>query len=784
MYPNEIMLKHIVINTYRAIVKNWHLHLLNSLGLIASFIVCFVVGSYFLHETSYDSFHKNTFRKYLVQMNYTFNGSTIALPPPSILFEKIKLEASIKKATRVYLSLDASIRNLEDNDKIKVSGSLKVDSDFFDVFKYEPILGNTKCIFEDANNVIVTKYFIDKLAFQETSIGQTFMMNNRECTICAVLDNNPTNSSLKFDIVSATSSSDSVKWEDDVAPLLYFEINETKNVDGVLNRLNNLISDYYGDNSFTLEPILLTDQHFKSDLLPAKGDQKKITLFLIIGVITLLIALTNYLNINAIILLKEAKTIGVKRLLGASSNYFVSKYFIESFLLVTIISLVSYSIIILVKERISILMELPEGFYSIYNLRFSLFAISIILISIILVTILLLIINSRNKPIDLLKTNSTPHGFGKRTMTLVVLIQFIASSILILYTLLILKQSNFLEKKDIGFDKENKIIIRFHNENLETNVLRNYINEFRNDIINYPLITGTSLNSMPGFSSIIDVKLRRNSVPLKFYVIESDEYGIDLMGLTINDGRSFTKNRDATGEVILNQTAFNLLSRQGYSEMLGQPIIGLSNSKVVGIVKDFYFNGFNKPLGHLIIKYNPSYHSKLFISYKGQYSNAKGLLKTRWEKVFKDQPFESTSFDFEYDRLYFPDKSKMNFFVTSTIISILISSLGLFGLSLFMITTRRKEMSIRKIHGASFWHVTFQYLKKFISPILGSYVLAIPAFFILANRFLENYEYKTKINFSFFIISLFIQIAIVILVVSYHTITSALIRPIRDLNRE
>jgi len=644
------------------------------------------------------------------------------------------------------------------------------------------------------SETLARKYFAD-----ENPIGKVLRLANEiDYTITGVMKDMPQNSHFRYDIILTLSDADELfgslmehwYWQNF---LVYFELQGSFSKSILEEKCENLIQPFYNhDNPFpkyslqSLKDIHLYSTHIKNDIQP----QNSITYVLIfsaIGILILLIACFNYINLLTANATTRMKEIGIKKVIGATRNQLAFQFVGESFLVLFISLIIS---LVIVQLSLPIFISLSGKVLSISSLFTTnniLGIFAFLLGTSFLAGFYPAFLLSKLQPIQTLKANTSISKSKFNFRTLLVGAQFTIVIVLICSALFMFSQINYLQNKALGFNKEYVLTSELNStfENVEK------YNALKNALLNESIITSVSSGSrVPSNSTTNEGALTPEGVakPIVMPFIHVHQDYFETLGIKALRGRLFSTQltADIDEAIILNESAVKKLMLKG--NPIGQSLKcswPQSNRIIVGVTSDINFEslyGHVRPTAfvidysecfQLIIKVNPS--------------NAESTinkLQTICNNFYPDEVFEFHFLDDKLKNLYEADKNTFQLMGYLTFLSIFISSMGLFGLALFSMKSRTKEIGIRKVLGASIPRILILLEKDFAKLVLIANIIAWPNAFYAVNKWLHNFAYRIEMNYSLFLLGGFIALLLAITTVSFQAIKASLANPVDSLRNE
>ncbi len=801
------MFKNYLTIAWRNLIKDKTFTILNIVGLSVAFGVTILLSMVVLFEFSYDNFHKNSSRIYEVyKEQQTVKGQRAGTTQPTPFAPALKNEVpGIDKITRV---LQDGILVINGEKEISLD-VVWVDPDFFSMFTFPVKNGNINNVLQDISSVVITKNTANKLFGDTSAVGKTLTIlqdgKEKPFTVSAVIENIPENSSKEFDIAirfennpeySETLNSWSsqyhevyVQLQNDVSAtqfnksthafvkLHYQEDIENLKRDGAVANKNG--------EFVALKLVPLRDVHFTS-FRKGFADVDKTIPYVILGIamLILFIACVNFINMSIAKSAQRLKEIGMRKTLGATKKQIFFQFWLESLM----VFLVSITIGIL----LSVL--LLEDFKTIFrtDVTFSVFKTPLVGIGIVVVLFITVLVGgypaillTRLGTIQSLKGKLETSG-KNRVRDILMLVQFGIAILLITASLVINSQVEFMRNKNLGYDKEQVISIPLNGKKNSYAVVELLKQELRGnpDVLS---VSGADNNLGRGkdgslTSSVLGFEYKGRTVRTNFIVVDY-EY-IQTLGLNIVQGRNFNSAADSLG-VIINETMAKELGEE--DPLRAQ--IEIDDGKyfpVFGVVKDYHFQGLDRAIGPLTFFMSKDFDLTYAYVKVAPHNMAKtfDVVATTWKRIEPNAEFLGSFLDENIDRTFRREKSMSALTMSGSIIAIVISCIGLFAMSMLIVSQRKKEIGIRKVVGASIASVTYLLTKDFLKLVLFAFLIASPIAWWIMKAWLQNYAYKIDLSVWFFIVSGLLAVLIALITISTQTIKAAISNPVKSLRSE
>ncbi|HEV8270188.1 MAG TPA: FtsX-like permease family protein, partial [Chitinophagaceae bacterium] len=550
-------------------------------------------------------------------------------------------------------------------------------------------------------------------------------------------------------------------------------------------------------NSFYLQP--LKDIHLRSKYdyeMAGNGNFSYLKYLGIAALFILFIAWINYVNLSTAHSLDRSKEVGIRKVIGAGKFQLVRQFLSESFFLNIIAIIIGILVFRLTLPAFSTLVEKDLSSLVVADWRFWVFVVIIFLLGTLLAAFYPAFVLSSFQPIYSIKTSLGASGLkGGRNFLrkLLVVLQFIAAIVLITGAIGFYKQLHYMQTRDLGVNIKQTLVVQ-QTANTDSSSIPSF-NSFINDMVANPAIQSvTASTSVPGaeVGGSSDYALKNSQSGKRCRNLGVDNKFIDAYGLKIVAGRGFTNDRPAVDtnvlvNIILNETAVNVFGFAKNEDVVGQYIDGSGfHCKVIGVVKDYHQESLQNSFDPIVF-YPEEERNFGNFSLKLNTTNLPVLMdfvKQKWSTYYPQSPFRFFFLDDQFNAQYKTDKLFATVLWLFTAIAIVIACLGLFGLSLFTIAKRNKEISIRKVLGATLFQITSMITKDYLKLVLLAGIVALPVAFILVNNWLQDYAFHIGIGIWFFILPILLIITIAILTVLYQSVRAGIANPVKNLRSE
>ena len=826
-------LRHSMLSNYfkialRNITRQPFLTFLNTCGLAIGISGGILVALFIYDEFSFDKMFKDADRIYRINIdNRTNSESSAYATAPGPMAAVLKEDCpQIESVTRFRKVDGVLLRQADATLNVKERHVTAVDSSFFTMFGLELIEGNRNTALKEPNTLVLTESAVKRYFGATNAVGKSLVMNNDEMFIVTgVMKDLPLNSFLRNHsvFISLTSYEDekTLAWNTWYFPT-FVKLRpgaQGKDLDYFLGtvRDNYLIPwamtfvpgltlenarahDRETGNYMRFNSIPLTDIHLYSidreGEFSSNSDIENVYIMSVIGLFLIVLASVNFMNLSTAHSITRAKEVGIRKTLGSSQLGVIKQFLAES----ALASFLSLGLAIgITAIALPLFNQLAEKEISIP------FSNPLFWLSLFTAGVLLSLaaggypafFMSRFAPTRALTRGHDRVGGGSVRNVLIVF-QFSVSLFLIVSTLVVFKQVNYIRQKDLGFQKDQVLVLD------DISVVGNQLESLRNEIKQLTSVDNVSLSSylptpsarggttyfLEGAIGSDDFKSER-AIIIEKWLIDHDY--VPTLNLEIIAGRNFDRKFGAdSSALLLNESAARILG------VTPEAAIGLrltsdfhrpdkENMKyltVVGVVKNFHFESMRNDIDALSLVLGKNADKMMIRLNAGDYSDAMEQIKQLWNKVAPGQPFTYYFMDDSFQETYHAELRLGRIFVTFTLLSLIIACLGLFGLATFTAERRSREIGIRKVMGASISHIVYQLSLQFLKLVAIATILVLPISWLVMNNWLQGFSYRTDIDIWTLVLAASVGALISLATVSYQSIRTALANPVNSLRSE
>ena len=793
---------------FRNLWKNKGLSFINIFGLATGMACSLLIFLFVKDELSYDRFHSGADRIYRVVKDFVNeDGSRLpdATSPPAVGPAIQKEIPGIAHVTRVFPNWgDKSLVTYGDK-HLYTEKLYRVDSSFFEVFDFPFVEGNPKTAFREVNSIILTQSAVKKYFGTEPPLGKVLHVDRLgDMMVVGVLKDLPDNSHFHFDmLVPIRKFSGNIdgnwNWYN-----FYTYIKLQPNVD--IAGLNKKIQALYEKNNpgekntFYTQPLV--NIHLDSNLkweLESNSERLYVFAFAIVGLLIILIAAINYINLVTARSSLRAKEIGIQKVSGAHSGSLVRQFLLESVIVCMLAAGVALVIATLLTPVVNSVTAKHLQLFGQDNYAIGYLLLGALFIGLVAGLFPAFYLSSL-KPIIVLKGIKTKeHSIFTMRKALVV-VQFSISIALIAGSLIIYQQINYIRSAGLGLNKDQVLVISDYN-----NLGKQQGTSLQNEIRQLPGIKGVATaDGVVGgqnWTTSLTYKGSKNAQLVNFLSVGYDF--LKILDIKIKEGRGFSSDfpadtLDRVSNHLLEQDIGGIVLNEKAVKDLGipSPVIGqrirwgndgdtIYYMKLIGVTEDFHFASFKNEIKPFAFVSNPRRTGNLTVKLSAQNLSATlAKIENIWKGFAPDRPLQYYFLDETFAKLYKAEGDFQKVFIVLVALSIVIACLGLFGLSAFTAEQRTKEIGIRKVLGASVAGITTMLSKDFLKLVTISIIIAIPLAWWAMSAWLQDYAYRIEINGWIFLAAGILSLLIALFTISFQAIKAAIANPVKSLRTE
>jgi putative ABC transport system permease protein len=812
------MLKNYFNIALRSLLKQKVYTIINVLGLSIGIASCLLIVMFVRDEFSYDKFHDKADHLYKVALERKYpNHSTYYSIIPHSFASAMKSDfPEIKEVLKFGGPFNAIVDYKNNQDEVKQFEEdfiVFTDSNFFDVFSIKIIEGNSKKALTNINDLVITQTAAKRYFGNDDAIGKTLHFFNQDFTIRAVCEDVPENSHMKYTMMG--------KWNDQNFPQTFTSFTghvyvvlqpgaDAKNLESkfpkmvdtyaageIEQNLGKSWEDYKKEGNgyrYFLQP--LTSIHLDPTNIEAKmkpgGNIHYVYFLICIAVLILTIACINFMNLATARSAERAREVGVRKTLGSGKGQLISQFLVESIVLSIFATIIAFAIIFMVLPYFNNLIQKHLAF------NFSTSILIILLLVSLFVGFLAgsypAFILSNFNPVVVLKGKFTGNTKGTWLRNGLVVFQFFISIILIVGTMVVVKQMKFMQRKSLGYNKEQILVVE--NVFALTNKAQTFIDELKR----LPYVEQAA-GSVALLGRQRDFNGEQFTAEGSSEILTTKNMGIDddfakTIGFEFVAGKGYSKETNDSLSILVNETAVKTL---GIEDPIGKKLTQIQRRQeggavtvqytIIGVIKDFNFQSLRDPITPLTIQSIESFgegrHAYAYLRVMGEnIPSVIANVESTWKKLAPDQAFNYLFLDQNLNALYESEKRAGQIFGVFSGLAIIIACVGLFGLAAYTASLRTKEIGVRKVLGASVANIILLLSKDFTKLILISFVLASPLAWYIMENWLQGFAYRIELGIGIFLLAGLTSLIISWVTVCYQSIKAAIVNPVKSLRSE
>ena len=805
------MIKNYLKVATRYLLRNKGYTAINIFGLAIGITCCILIMLFVRSEFSYDKFHSKSDRIYRawVREHYDDQDDIIDIVTPLPLAGALQSSyAEIESTCRVF-NLNTLVKT---GDQSFSENIRMVDSSFFNLFDFALIEGSRGNPFPTGNSIILTENTAKKYFGKQNAIGKSIelQLSNEKVmfSVSGIVRSAPEESSIKYNALISFSndkylfSPRAMKAWFSVNPETYVLLRKDADASKLEKKFPSMVKQNLGENYkeggyiVSLQPI--TKIHLDTSLpagIEPTSNPKYSYILLTIGILILLVACINFITLSVGRSATRAMEVGVRKVLGAERQQLIRQFWGEALLLTIISVIIGIALSILLVKPFNQIINRQLDFQ--FDFMFVGYCILIIIIIGLIAGIYPAIILSGFRPVEILKGKlklGNKTGLFRKSL---ITGQFITSIAMIICTIVIGGQLDYLRNKDLGYQKEQVVIIPTNKPRLKGMELAEL---YRNELLRQPQVAGASVSLM-SFSETPWIGIGYSddkNVYRSFQFNAVDPYFLKTMNIQLAEGRDFSASNpaDYTSSMIVNEA---LVKQFGWKSGVGQKLPGRIEQQIIGVVKDFNYQSLHtkvEPLAMVIkpdtffrrindINFSAPSQPRISVRLKaGNLVASLNTLKQVWRNVAPDQEFEYRFLDETIAAQYTQEQRTANIVKLASALSIFIACMGLFGLATLTVVRRTREIGIRKVLGASVSSVVRLLSKEFLVLVIIAALIAFPLGWWAMNKWLEDFAYRIHIAWWVFPVAGIAALLIALLTVSFQAIKVALANPVKSLRTE
>ncbi len=790
------MIKNYFKTAWRNLFNNKFYSAINITGLTVGLTVGLLVLLWVNDELSFDRFNTKAGQIYKVnaQIGTGTSKQVWGGVQPPIATYALKEVPGIVNAVRVIECYQYSFFGYQNKLLNEPTGKLSyVDPSIFKIFDFKLIKGNVDNPFPTDNSIVITQSTAKRFFGSDNPVGKVLLADNKDnYVVSGIMADFPENSSIKQDIffsVNVRKNQYSVKdyWKSmdedwgDYYTATYLQLQPGTSLKSVEDKLTRIhISHQQGiklsDGHYILQP--LTETHLYAPDGSSSAMQT-VKVFAIVAVLILLIAAINYINLSTARAMLRSKEVSVRKIIGAARMQLFSQFIVETVMFFSISLILAFCLIAILMPFYNSISG-KEMHFDLLSATVWQVVGSTVLVTLVASSIYPALLLSSFKPINALKGKLSLGAGNVMFRKVLVVCQFVFSIGLIIGTLIINRQLNYIQNKELGFDKAYVFSVPMRD-------MEKQYEAVKGELLNHPEILGVttgdnSIISIGNTTGDTDWDGKEKDRGFMIHPMGVDKDFTNVFKLKFVEGTGFTGVKTDTAHYILNETA---VRDAGIKNPVGKRFsLWNTNGIIIGVVKDFHFASLKQKIEPFIFHYSPDTWQLLVKTTGKDAPKAIKTVQKIWERYNPKFPFDYTFLDQVYDQLYKSDQRTGTLFNVFACIAILISCLGLFGLATYTAQVKVKEIGIRKVLGASVANITTMLSRDFLTLVILAIIIATPIAWYAMNKWLQDFVYRTTIQWWIFALAGIAAIVIALVTISFQSIRAALANPVKSLKSE
>ena len=789
------MIRNLIRTAVRHILKHPGYSFLNVLGLTLGITSALFLLVYVTDEVSYDRYHEKADRIYRVSSKITetddqFTWIVAQIPfGPQVAQDYPEVEAYVR-----FINMPRALYKYEDKEYVE-EDFFYADSALFDIFTYKVIRGDARRALLEPNRIVLTETVAARYFGDGDPVGRTLTAGNSTYEVTGVIEDVPSNSHFRFGaLASRTNLPEQIGSWGNFGVFTYLLFPEGLDVKAFEKKMQGMYAAYmepiFGPVNvkveYLLEPVKEIHLYSTKEGEPEPtGSITYVYIFAIVALFLVLIAAMNYMNLATARSSGRAREVGLRKVVGSRRGPLVMQFLSESVIFTVISLIISVILLMALLPKLNLLAGKSFEMDVIFSPAVLLGMLGVVLLVGFIGGSYPAFFLSRFSPVTVLKGEITQGTAGSMFRKVLVVLQFTVSVIMIICTLVVFRQLNYLKTMDQGFNQENVLSL-----DLNGPMARKYPVLKQALLENPNVVSVTSTSSRVGEGSgklLFNVETDQGMSQRGINFSITDHDFVETLGIEMVEERDFREDMpsDTLTAVVVNET---FVKRMGWSEPIGKRIeAGDDNTlraRVVGVMKDYHQTGMYNEIESLLLAYRTINNIVYVRISEENAEQALSHIESSWKEVFPDQPYDYTFLSERFNRQFEADEKRGLIFTLFTILAILIACLGLFGLASYTVEQRTREIGIRKVFGASESTILVLVTRDFIILSLISIAIAFPVAWYFMSKWLENYVYKSGMGPVVFILAGLLTVVITFTTISYKAYQAAVTNPADSIKTE
>ncbi len=809
------MIAHFFKILTRVTLRNKSYAIINLTGLVIGMTASLFISLYVLHEKSYDNFHGKKDRIFRIRNDRFTNGALNqrwAAGPMSIGsdlksdFAEVVRFVRMSNARRQTYILDYGQKSFKEENILYAS------EDFFKIFSFPLVKGNDSLVLRKPFTIAISESMATRYFGEIDPIGKSIVCNKTQSyEVTGVFKDLPENTHFKFDALFSFESLWKIIGPEETNNLMsnwgwigtytYVELRSSKEAETLQAKMHAYVEKRMGTQlrewnewmDFALQPI--TSIHLNSnepDEITENGNGKSVQYLTLIALVILVIAWINYINLATARSLERGREVGIRKVLGSTRTQLIRQFLFESIVFKVAATVISAGLLILLLPSFSSMVNRTFDISILYAPETLITIAVVFLIGALSVAIYPALVMSGYKPLIILKAFPSS-GKGSLLRKSLVTLQFVCSASLIASLIIVYKQLDFMQTAPTGLQAEQVLVV--HGPVVfDEPMYRSNFHGFRNSLLDNAGVQAVTVSTdVPGHA----VKNIGGNVRIVGQGVENGNSYQGIManqdflatyGLNLVAGRNFSgDDKDEWNEVIVNETSMRMLGFNEPEKLLGHKIyIWDSEPEVIGVIRDYHHQSFKSGIPPIVIIFDKSITQYFSVRFNPgvPLNNLIAEVKNQYTKAFPGNPFHYFFMDDYFDQQYKADVQFASLLNVLTVLIVIVACLGLFGLSSYLVTRRKKEISIRKLLGASVHQISILVSKNFLTIVFLANIISWPIIFFTMDRWLSQFAYRIDIGYASIIASSSLTIIIAAATVAVQSLRAARSNVVSNLRSE
>jgi putative ABC transport system permease protein len=809
------MIAHFFKVLTRVTWKNKSFAIINLMGLVIGMTASLFIFIYVVHEKSYDSFHEKKDRIFRVRNDRFTNGELNrrwAAGPMSIGsdlkndFAEVVRFVRMSNARRQSYILDYGEKSFKEENILYAS------EDFFKIFSFPLIKGNDSLVLRKPFTIAISESMARRYFGESDPIGKSIICNKTQSyEVTGVFNDLPENTHFKFDALFSFESLWKIIGPEETNNLMsnwgwigtytYVELRSAKDAGTLQRRMHAYVEKRMGTQlrewnewmDFAFQPV--SSIHLNSnepDEMNENGNGKSVQYLILIALVILVIAWINYINLATARSMERSREVGIRKVLGSPRMQIIRQFLFESIVFKLAATVISAVLLILLLPAFSSMVNRALDLSLLYSTETLITITVVFLIGAVSVSIYPALVMSGYKPLIILK-GFPSSGQGGLLRKGLVTVQFVCSASLIASLIIVYQQLDFMQTTATGLQTEQVMVVHGPVVYDET-MYRSNFDGFRNSLLAHPGlqavtvstdVPGHAVRNIGGNVRIVGQGVEKGN---SYQGIMANQDFLGTYGLTLIAGRNFSgDDKDEWNQVIVNETSMRMLGFNDPEKLLGHKIyIWGSEPEIIGVIKDYHHQSFKSGIPPIVIVFDKTVTQYFSVRFDARIrlNSAIAEVNKRYSKAFPGNPFHYFFMNDYFDQQYTVDVQFAKLLNLLTALIVIVACLGLFGLSSYLVMRRKKEISIRKLLGASVQQISILVSKNFLTIVFLANIISWPIIFFTMDRWLSQFAYHIDIGYASIITSSALTIVIAAVTVAVQSVRAATSNVVNNLRSE